>query len=85
MKFSPALQHAASSYQTESLLTVPSPLQQYGSLATQMFVTIGIASWAGHKADLYFGFQFPVFLISLVFLAFGGIMYKLYQSITKEK
>jgi hypothetical protein len=64
---------------------VPSPIQQYGPLALQMFFTIGIASWAGHKADLYFDFKFPVLLISLVFLSFGGIMYKLYQSITKEK
>jgi hypothetical protein len=41
----------------------------------QMVVTIGVAGWLGHKADLYFNIKF---------LAFGGIMYKLYQSITKE-
>jgi Putative F0F1-ATPase subunit Ca2+/Mg2+ transporter len=57
---------------------------KYSSLAMQMVVTIGVAGWLGHKTDLYFNFKFPVFLLSLVFLAFGGIMYKLYQSITKE-
>ena len=51
----------------------------------QMAVTIGVAAWAGHKADLYLNLDFPVFLLSLVFMAFGGIMYKLYRSITKEK
>ena len=51
----------------------------------QMFATIGIAAWLGHEADLYFGFKFPVFLLSLVLISFGGIMYKLYISITKEK
>jgi Putative F0F1-ATPase subunit Ca2+/Mg2+ transporter len=61
------------------------PYLKYSSLAMQMFATIGIAAWLGHKADLYFGFKFPVFLLSLVLISFGGIMYKLYISITKEK
>jgi hypothetical protein len=51
----------------------------------QMVVTIGLAAWIGYKVDLYFHFQFPIFLMSLVFLAFGGLMYKLYQSITKDE
>lgn len=57
---------------------------KYSSLAMQMVVTIGVAGWVGHKADLYFNFRFPAFLLTLVLLAFGGIMYKLYLSITKE-
>ena len=57
---------------------------KYSSLAMQMVVTIGVAAWAGHQADLYLNLKFPAFILSLVFMAFGGIMYKLYQSITKE-
>ena len=64
---------------------MPNPFLKYSSLAMQMVATIGIAAWAGHKVDLYFDFKFPAFLFSLVFLTFGGIMYKLYLSITKEK
>ena len=49
-----------------------------------MTVTIGLAAWLGYKADQYFEFKFPVFLLVLVFGVFGGMMYKLYQSINKE-
>lgn len=52
----------------------------------QMFATIGLAAWAGYKLDIYFGFKkFPAFLLSLVLLSFGGIIYKLYQSINKDE
>lgn len=58
---------------------------KYSSLAMQMAVTIGVAAWAGYKADQYFGFRFPVFLLTLSFAAFGGIMYRLYRSITRDE
>ena len=50
-----------------------------------MAVTIGVAAWAGYKADQYFEFRLPVFLLSLSFAAFGGIMYRLYRSITRDE
>jgi hypothetical protein len=58
---------------------------KYSSLAMQMFVTIGVAAWIGYKIDEYFDLAFPAFLLTFVFGAFGGLMYKVYQSITKEK
>jgi F0F1-type ATP synthase assembly protein I len=57
---------------------------RYSSLAMQMVFTIGLAAWGGLALDRYLGFQFPVFLISFVFIAFGGLMYRLYQSINKD-
>ena len=51
----------------------------------QMAVTIGLAAWAGYKADQYLGLKFPAFLLTFVFGAFGGMMYKLYQSINKDQ
>jgi hypothetical protein len=51
----------------------------------QMVVTIGVAAWAGYKADQYLELKFPVFLLTLSFAAFGGIMYKLYRSITRDE
>lgn len=53
---------------------------RYSSLAMQMVVTIGLAAWLGLKLDQYLDFTFPVFLISFVFIAFGGLMYRLYQA-----
>ena len=58
---------------------------KYSSLAMQMAITIGVAAWAGYKADQYFEFRFPVFLLTLSFAAFGGIMYRLYRSITRDE
>ena len=58
---------------------------KYSSLAMQMVVTIGVAAWGGYKLDQYLGLRFPAFLLTFVFAAFGGLMYKLYQSITKDK
>jgi hypothetical protein len=58
---------------------------RYSSLAMQMTVTLGLAAWAGYKLDQYFGLKFPAFLLTLVFVVFGGMMYKLYQSINKNQ
>jgi hypothetical protein len=58
---------------------------KYSSLAMQMVVTIGVAAWVGYKADQYLELKFPVFLLTLSFAAFGGIMYKLYRSITRDE
>jgi len=57
---------------------------RYSGLGLQMMLTIGVAAWIGTKADRYFSFKFPVFLLSLVFLAFGGCLYQLYRIINKN-
>jgi hypothetical protein len=57
---------------------------RYSSLAMQMVFTIGLAAWGGLKLDQYLHVKFPVFLITFVFLAFGGLMYRLYQAINKD-
>ena len=58
---------------------------RYSSLAMQMVITIGIAAWGGNKLDRYLELKFPAFLLTFVFAAFGGLMYRLYRSITKEE
>jgi Putative F0F1-ATPase subunit Ca2+/Mg2+ transporter len=62
-----------------------SPYIKYSSLAMQMTVTIGLAALAGYKIDQYLELNFPAFLLTLVFAAFGGMMYKLYQSVNKDE
>ena len=58
---------------------------RYSSLAMQMVITIGVAAWVGHQADLHWQLKFPVFLLTFTLVAFGGIMYRVYQSITRDE
>jgi len=57
---------------------------KYSGLGLQMLVTIGVGAWLGVKLDQYFNLKFPVFLITFVFVLFGGIMYQLYRTLNKE-
>lgn len=58
---------------------------KYSGLGLQMLITLGVGAWLGMKLDAYFGLTFPVFLITFVFLLFGGIMYQLYRSLNKDE
>ena len=57
---------------------------KYGNLTLQLFGAIALSAWGGHKLDQYFGFSFPVFLLSLVLGTFVGMMVMVYRSINKE-
>jgi F0F1-type ATP synthase assembly protein I len=57
---------------------------KYSSLGLQLVVTIGVAAWGGLWLDRYLKFEFPVFLIAFVFLAFGGTMVQLYRGMNKD-
>jgi hypothetical protein len=57
---------------------------KYSSLGLQLLVTIGAAAWLGIKIDSYLQLKFPAFLLTLVFVSFAGMVYKLYRSINNE-
>ena len=57
---------------------------KYSSLGLQLLAGIGISAWAGHFLDQYFLLAFPVFLLSFVLLAFGGMMFQVYRSMNKD-
>jgi hypothetical protein len=57
---------------------------KYSGLAFQLLAAICVLGWLGHRLDLYLGLQFPAFMLSLGFLAFGGMMYQLYRSINRD-
>jgi ATP synthase protein I len=57
---------------------------KYSGLGLQMMVSIGVGAWLGLKLDQYLELQFPVFLLTFVFVIFGGLMYQLYQSLNKD-
>jgi hypothetical protein len=56
---------------------------KYSSLGLQLLITIGIAAWVGIKIDSYLQLKFPAFLLTLVFVSFAGMIYRLYKSIDK--
>jgi ATP synthase protein I len=55
---------------------------RYSGLGLQMVMTIGIGAWLGYWIDQRLQLTFPVFLLLLVFVTFGGSMYQLYKSIS---
>jgi Putative F0F1-ATPase subunit Ca2+/Mg2+ transporter len=57
---------------------------KYSGLGLQMMVSIGVGAWLGLKLDEYLELKFPVFLLTFVFVIFGGLMYQLYQSLNKD-
>ena len=57
---------------------------KYSSLAIQLLAAMGIMGWLGYKLDQYLQLKFPAFMLLFGFLAFGGMMYQVYKSITKE-
>jgi Putative F0F1-ATPase subunit Ca2+/Mg2+ transporter len=57
---------------------------KYSGLGLQMMVSIGVGAWLGLKLDQYLELKFPVFLLTFVFVIFGGLMYQLYQSLNKD-
>lgn len=59
-------------------------LIKYSGLGIQMLVSIGVGAWLGLKLDQYLGLKFPLFLITFVFVIFGGLMYQLYRSLNKD-
>lgn len=56
---------------------------KYSGLGIQLVAGIGIAAWGGHWLDEKLQLKFPAFLLSFVFLTFGGMMYQLYRSLNK--
>lgn len=57
---------------------------KYSGLGLQMLVTIGVGAWLGYKLDQYLELKFPVFLLTFVFVLFGGVMYQLYRTLNKD-
>ena len=57
---------------------------RYSGLALQLLVTIGVCGWLGYKADQYFGNKYPLFMLLLGFLGFGGSLYQIYRSINRQ-
>lgn len=57
---------------------------KYSSLGLQLLAAIAFFGWLGYLLDNWLGIQFPVFMLAFGFLAFGGMMYQTYRSITRD-
>jgi len=57
---------------------------RYSGLALQMLVTIAVCGWLGYRADQYFGNKYPLLMLLLGFLGFGGSLYQTYRSINRQ-
>lgn len=57
---------------------------KYSGLALQLLITIAVCGWLGYKIDQWVGMRYPVFMLLLGFLGFGGSIYQLYRSINRQ-
>jgi F0F1-type ATP synthase assembly protein I len=57
---------------------------KYSSLGLQLLAAIAISGWLGYLLDQRLGLQFPAFMLTFGFVAFGGMMYQIYRSIKRD-
>ncbi|MGZ8544852.1 MAG: AtpZ/AtpI family protein [Flavisolibacter sp.] len=60
-------------------------LLRYAGLGTQIFVSLGIAVFAGYKADKWMDISFPLMVWLLPFLVLSLMIYKLVRETSKRK
>jgi F0F1-type ATP synthase assembly protein I len=58
---------------------------KYSALGIQLLAALGICGWIGHKIDQWLQLKFPIFMLALGFLGFGGSLYQVYRSINKDQ
>jgi len=58
---------------------------RYAGLATQIFVSLGIAVFAGFKIDGWIGIKFPLLVWLLPFLVLGFTIYKLIKETSRKE
>ena len=59
-------------------------LMRYASLGTQIFVSLGIAVFAGYKLDHWLHIALPLFVWLLPFLVLCLMIYKLIKETSKR-
>lgn len=57
---------------------------KYSSLGIQLLAAIAFFGWLGYLLDRQLRIQFPAFMLTFGFLAFGGMMYQIYRTINRE-
>ena len=60
-------------------------LMRYAGLGAQIFVSLGLAVFAGYKADRWLYLSFPLLVWLLPFAVLCGLIYKLIKDTSKRK
>jgi len=61
-----------------------SDLMRYAGLGMQLFVSLGLAVFAGYKVDKWIGMKFPVLVWALPLVVLFLIIYKLIKETSKR-
>jgi hypothetical protein len=61
-----------------------SDLMKYAGLGMQIFVSLGLAVFAGYKADKWLAIRFPVFVWALPLIVLVLLIYKLIRETSKR-
>lgn len=61
-----------------------SDLMRYAGLGMQLFVSLGLAVFAGYKVDKWIAMKFPVFVWVLPLVVLFLIIYKLIKETSKR-
>lgn len=62
----------------------PTPWLRYAGLASEMMVTLGIATFAGYKLDQWTEWGWPIFLIIFPLLALALLLWRLIKATGKK-
>lgn len=57
---------------------------RYAGLATQLFVSLGVAVWLGYKADAWLRIPLPLLVWVLPFVVLCLLIYKLVRETDKK-
>lgn len=60
-------------------------LMRYAGLGAQLFVSLGIAVFAGYKGDQWLHMPFPLLVWGLPFVVLCALIYKLIKDTSKRK
>ena len=58
---------------------------RYAGLGMQLFVSLGLAVFAGYKADKWLAMRFPVFVWVLPLIVLFLLIYKLIRETSEKK
>ncbi len=58
---------------------------KYAGLSAQLFVSLGLAVFAGYKADDWLGTSMPLLVWILPLVALSGMLYKIIKDTSKRK
>ena len=62
-----------------------SDLLRYASMGTQIFVSLGLAVFAGLKVDKWLKISAPLLVLVLPVIVLVGIIYKIVKETSKQK